>query len=55
MRWLNSGEYIQMSGRAGRRNKDSMGLCIMVVDDFMEPDDCRDIIQGEVSLPGACG
>lgn len=27
-RWVSSGEYIQMSGRAGRRGKDARGECV---------------------------
>lgn len=32
LRCLNSSEYIQMCGRAGRRGKDSEGLCIMMLE-----------------------
>lgn len=32
-RWVSSNEYIQMSGRAGRRGKDDKGLVIMFVED----------------------
>ncbi|CEG80336.1 Putative Dead-box family helicase [Rhizopus microsporus] len=36
-RWVTSGEYIQMSGRAGRRGLDERGVVIMMIDEKMEP------------------
>eukprot|EP01083_Nonionella_stella_P263528 895114_1 len=45
-RWLKSSEYIQMSGRAGRRNKDKRGICIMMTDERLSVDDCARIIGG---------
>ncbi|PIO66230.1 hypothetical protein TELCIR_12060 [Teladorsagia circumcincta] len=44
--WITSGEYIQMSGRAGRRGKDDRGLVILMVDHKMSSEDAKQIIKG---------
>ena len=45
-RWITSGEYIQMSGRAGRRGKDDKGNVIQMLDEKMEPKVAKDMIYG---------
>ncbi len=45
-RWITSGEYIQMSGRAGRRGKDDKGIVIQMIDEKMEPDVVKNMIYG---------
>ncbi|VEN60766.1 unnamed protein product [Callosobruchus maculatus] len=46
MRWITSGEYIQMSGRAGRRGLDDKGIVILMVDEKVPPAAGRNIVKG---------
>lgn len=45
-RALTSGEYVQMSGRAGRRGMDDFGVVVMMVDDKMTTEACRQMVSG---------
>ncbi|KAL6773736.1 hypothetical protein ACKKBG_A22275 [Auxenochlorella protothecoides x Auxenochlorella symbiontica] len=48
-RWMGSGEYIQMSGRAGRRGKDDRGMTIMMMNNSMDEATCKAIIKGKAN------
>ncbi|KAJ8973625.1 hypothetical protein NQ317_015326, partial [Molorchus minor] len=45
-RTITSGEYIQMSGRAGRRGLDDKGIVILMVDEKVPPAAGRNMVKG---------
>jgi ATP-dependent RNA helicase DOB1 len=45
-RFINSNEYVQMSGRAGRRNVDTRGIVIQMLDEKMEQTQIKRILKG---------
>ena len=47
MRKLKAGEYIQMSGRAGRRGIDTVGIVVMMIQPSLSANECCEMLTGK--------